>query len=356
MFSALQGRDSRRNRSMKDFIINLDPWGRARSWLHGARALLYCKILLNICPVAGDGLCAHVHLAGLSLCSISKPLASPASPQEAARTASAGRSLPLAWHKTRGRGFLCKGGPAAAPPSPLQSFACWLGEAGYRSPLGDAWTRQCPDLIQGKKCINLLLRLGYCGHKVVGHSEPSCTCVILHPRGWRALPQLQAPQEEWGIPLQPWHRTASAGGYGQTGGKRSTNLHPALTPTHQGWAVLSCLPVCSIQPNPASLTIFFFFSLSALFPGWNRKRELSAQERVVLVLGTPAPTGREKPARLPLYLGFYQAIMVENWKETDTREAKTLPLVERTTPAHKGCSVRCGRGSTATLVPWCLSG
>lgn len=116
MFSALQGRDSRRNRSMKDFIINLDPWGRARSWLHGARALLCCKILLNICPVAGDGLCAHVHLAGLSLCSISKPLASPASPQEAARMASAGRSLPLAWHRTRGRGFLCKGGPAAAPP------------------------------------------------------------------------------------------------------------------------------------------------------------------------------------------------------------------------------------------------
>lgn len=29
------------------------------------------------------------------------------------------------------------------------------------------------------------------------------------------------------------------------------------------------------------------------------------------MLGTPAPTGREKPARLPLYLGFYQTIMVE---------------------------------------------
>lgn len=116
MFSASQGRDSRRNRSMKDFIINLDPWGRARSWLYGARALLCCKIFLNICPVAGDGLCAHVHLAGLSLCSISKPLVSPASPQEAAHTASAGRSLPLAWHRTCGRGFLCKGGHAAAPP------------------------------------------------------------------------------------------------------------------------------------------------------------------------------------------------------------------------------------------------
>lgn len=69
------------------------------------------------------------------------------------------------------------------------------------------------------------------------------------------------------------------------------------------------------------------------------------------MLGTPAPTGREKPARLPLYLGFYQAIMVENWKETDTMEAKTLPLVGRTIPAHKGCSVRCGRGSSTTLVP-----
>lgn len=41
---------------------------------------LYCQILLNICTVAGDSPCAHVHLAGLSLCSISKPRTSPASP------------------------------------------------------------------------------------------------------------------------------------------------------------------------------------------------------------------------------------------------------------------------------------
>lgn len=155
-------------------------------------------------------------------------------------------------------GFSLQGGPCRSPPSPLQSFACWLGEAGYRSPPGDAWTLQCPGLIQGKKCINLLLRLAYYGHKVAGHSKSSCTCAFVHPRGWRALPL--APSTAGGVGHSPaalaWDSL-----YGRLWADLGEALHkPAPTShTHTPRLGRAQLPSCLQHLAKSCFFNYFFF-------------------------------------------------------------------------------------------------